>query len=133
MLSWIFGKAQENIVHVSTHDRASGYLELEKARIRWFLSINANTLPKKAVEEGKKTFRSLQMGGEEWEFSTGFENLHTRSYEEIIKGNGFGIMEALPSIEMVHQIRTTEPKGLVGEYHPYASLEVSDHPFGKGK
>ena len=130
MLTWIFGKVSKNIVHVSTHDRVAGYLELEKARVRYFLSINGDTLPPNAVEGEKRTFRTLSIDGEEFEFSQGFTELHTKSYEEILAGRGFGIEEARPCIEIVHTIRNTHPVGLVGEYHPLARLECKPHPFG---
>jgi len=129
MLIWIFGSVQNNIVHIHTHDRASGFLELEKARVRWFLSINSETLPPSVRESGLTTFRSLKMEGEEIEFSDGFTGLHTLSYQKIIQGEGFGIDEAKPSIEIVHDIRVSTPIGLKGDYHPLASNKISDHPF----
>ena len=129
MLLWIFGKVQENKVVISSHDRASGFLELEKARVRWFLSINPETLPKDAIAEGKRTFRSIQSEGEEWEFSGGFEDLHTKSYTSLLDGDGFGLGDALPSIDLVHQIRVLEPTGPKGDYHPLAKLPLSKHPF----
>jgi UDP-N-acetyl-2-amino-2-deoxyglucuronate dehydrogenase len=129
MLQWIFGPVQENVVHVHTHDRAAGYLELERARVRWFLSINGETLPREVVEKGQRTFRSLTIGSEEFEFSGGFTELHTRSYEEILKGKGFRISEAKTAIQLVHDIRNQTPVGLKGEYHPFAALPKSPHPF----
>jgi len=121
MLSWIFGKVKENIVHVSEADRASGFLQLEKARVRWFLSVNYNHLPKEVKKSGKRTYRSIQIDGGELEFSEGFTDLHTKSYEEILKGNGFGLLETLSSIQTVHEIRNLEPIGIKGEYHPFLS------------
>jgi len=129
MLTWIFGPVKNNIVHIHTHDRASGFLELEKARVRWFLSINSETLPQSVREAGLTTFRSLRMGGEEIEFSDGFTGLHTLSYQKILQGDGFSIDEAKPSIEIVHDIRVANPVGLKGDYHPLASSKISDHPF----
>jgi UDP-N-acetyl-2-amino-2-deoxyglucuronate dehydrogenase len=129
MLSWIFGPLKSNTVHVHTHDRAAGYLEFERARVRWFLSINAATLPQEVVEKGLTTYRSLTMEGEEVEFSKGFTDLHTRSYEAILKGEGFGLTEAYNSIRIVHDIRHSEPIGLKGEYHPFAKLPLTKHPF----
>ncbi len=131
MLTWVFGNVKQNIVHVHTHDRASGYLELERARVRWFLSINEKTIPKELRKEGKTTFRSIQIEGEELEFSDGFTDLHTRSYEQILTGEGFRIVETMPSIRIVHEIRHLEPIGLKGEYHPLAKKELSAHPFDK--
>lgn len=130
MLSWIFGDVQKNIVHVASHDRVAGYLELKQARVRYFLSINADTLPKNAVEGEKRTFRTLKIDGDEFEFSQGFTELHTKSYEEILAGRGFGIAEARRCIEIVYQIRNSKPIGLVGDYHPLAKLPCKPHPFG---
>lgn len=130
MLIWIFGKVQKNIVHVSSHDRVAGYLELEKARVRYFLSINGETLPPNAVEGEKRTYRTLNIDNDEFEFSQGFTELHTKSYEEILAGRGFGIEEARSCIEIVHEIRNAKPIGLVGDYHPMARLECKPHPFG---
>lgn len=129
MLCWIFGKVQKNEVHVHSHDRASGYLELKKARVRWFLSINYNLIPEAAKAQGKTTYRSITVEGEEIEFSGGFTDLHTSSYEEILKGNGFGLEEARQSIEIVHDIRHAKVKGLTGEFHPLAKEAASKHPF----
>lgn len=129
MLRWIFGDLQENTVHVHTHDRAAGYLEFEKARVRWFLSINAQTLPDKIKEQGQRTFRSLVIGEDEFEFSGGFTELHTRSYEEILNGKGFRISVAKPAIQIVHDIRNQTPVGLKGSYHPFAALPLKSHPF----
>jgi UDP-N-acetyl-2-amino-2-deoxyglucuronate dehydrogenase len=129
MLSWIFGDVKENIVHVHTHDRAAGYLEFDKARVRWFLSINRDTLPRQIAESGKTTYRSMTLEGEEIDFSDGFTDLHTISYKDILSGNGFRISEALSSIAIVHKIRTQSAIGLVGEYHPFAKLPPAQHPF----
>lgn len=131
MLTWIFGDVRENIVNLHTHDRASGILRLENARVRWFLSINSETLPTAIRKSGKSTFRSITIEGEEIEFSEGFTDLHTRSYEEILKGNGFGIEESRKSIEMVYNIRNQAPIGLKGDYHPFAMKPLSLHPFSR--
>ena len=129
MLIWIFGKVTQNIVHVHTHDRAAGFLQLEKARVRWFLSIDENTLPSGVREKGQRTYRSLTVENNEIEFSDGFTNLHTKSYEAVLSGNGFPLMEALPSIELVHDIRSKGTIGIIGDYHPFAKLPLSNHPF----
>ena len=105
MLIWIFGDVKINEVHQHTAETASGKLELERANVNWFLSIDANTLPGEIKQSGKRTFRSLNIDGEAFEFSEGFTELHTRSYEEILKGNGFPVEEARKSIELVHAIR----------------------------
>lgn len=119
MLSWIFGGVKENIVHILEGDRAAGFLHLEKARVRWFLSINYDYIPDDVKKKGQRTFRAITVDGSEVEFSEGFGNLHTRSYEEILKGNGFGLSEALPSINIVHDIRVAAPIGAKGDHHPF--------------
>jgi UDP-N-acetyl-2-amino-2-deoxyglucuronate dehydrogenase len=119
MLAFVFGKVQQNVVHVLEPRRAAGYLEFEKARVRWFLSINANDLPGEAHGAGKTTFRSLTMNGKEVEFSDGFTELHTVSYSEILKGRGFGLRDAYSAVDIVATIRNTQPLGLRGEYHEF--------------
>lgn len=130
MLQWVFGPVKENIVHLMSFDRVAGYLELEKARVRYFLSINSDCLPPNAVEGEKRTYRSLSIDGDEFEFSQGFTELHTLSYQKILAGEGFRISEARPCIEIVSQIRNATPVGLKGDYHPLARLPLSSHPFG---
>lgn len=132
MLSWVFGPIEQNIVHVHTHDRAAGFLQLKKARVRWFLSINENTLPAQVKEKGQRTYRSITIGGEEIEFSEGFTDLHTKSYDHILSGNGFGLDDAFASIDIVHQIRTQQPVGLTGDFHPFAKIPLTQHPFYHG-
>ncbi|MGB0863594.1 MAG: Gfo/Idh/MocA family protein [Saprospiraceae bacterium] len=133
MLTWIFGDVKESVVHVHTHDRAAGYFELERARVRWFLSINYDTIAAKLRAKGATTYRSIQIEGEEFEFSGGFKELHTKSYEQILAGNGFRIGEARKAIEIVHDIRHKTPLGLKGDYHPLASLPLVSHPFSIAK
>lgn len=108
MLYFIFGKFINNIVYLREKDACAGYLELEHARVRWFLSVNAKYLPGSAVSQGKRTYRSITMDGEEIEFSEGFTDLHTISYRDILSGGGFGLDDALPSIEVVSNIRNEE-------------------------
>lgn len=129
MLQWVFGPVKENIVHIHTHDRAAGYFEFEKAKVRWFLSINAETLPEDVRAKGKRTYRSINIEGEELEFSDGFTDLHTLSYRDILSGGGFRIGEARAAIEIVHNIRTSTPIGLVGDYHPFCNIPMTNHPF----
>lgn len=129
MLSWIFGPVQENIVHISQHDRVGGFLRFEKARVRYFLSINADTLPQEAIAQGKRTYRKIEMEGTEIEFSEGFKELHTESYKNILEGKGFGLEDARQCIEIVHDIRNANPIGLVGDYHPLCKLPFAKHPF----
>ena len=111
-------------------DSVAGYLGLKKARVRYFLSINADCLPENAVQGEKRTYRSLSIDGDEFEFSQGFTELHTESYRKILSGEGFRIAEARPCIEIVSQIRNATPIGLKGDYHPMAKLPLSNHPFG---
>jgi UDP-N-acetyl-2-amino-2-deoxyglucuronate dehydrogenase len=118
MLTWIFGETKQNIVHLSEPNKAAGYLELERARIRWFLSLDYNDIPAEARENGSRTFRSVKIDGEEFEFSEGFTDLHTLSYKEILSGNGFGLKDARPSVEMAYTIRNSNPIRLHGDYHP---------------
>ena len=132
MLSWIFGDLKRNDVQIHTHDRAAGYLEFEQARVRWFLSINAETLPVDAKKAGKRTYRSILIEGEELEFSDGFTDLHTESYKDILAGKGSRFSETRTSIDIVHDIRHKKTLGLKGEYHPLAVLPLSKHPFNKG-
>jgi UDP-N-acetyl-2-amino-2-deoxyglucuronate dehydrogenase len=125
MLIWIFGGVKKNTVNIHTKDRAAGYLELESANVRWFLSINYETIPEEIKSQGKRTYRSIQIEGEELEFSDGFTDLHTTSYEQILAGNGFRIGETRTAIEIVHEIREATPIGLKGDYHPFARSSSS--------
>ena len=129
MLSWIFGDVTSNTVHLHSHDRAAGILEFEQARVRWFLSINAETLPDEIKAKGQTTYRSIKMDGEEIEFSSGFKDLHTESYQHILDGNGFGLQDAKTSIQIIHDIRNAELQPLRGDYHPFCKLPQSTHPF----
>jgi UDP-N-acetyl-2-amino-2-deoxyglucuronate dehydrogenase len=119
MLQWVFGRVQHLTVHMSEPSKVAGYLELEKARVRWFLSIDRDDLPESAVEGKKTTYRSITVNGEEVEFSEGFTDLHTLSYSEILKGSGFDLGDVRPSIEIAYQIRNALPVGRKGEYHPF--------------
>ena len=129
MLSWIFGPVKRSVVNVASHDRVAGFLELSNARVRYFLSINADHLPDVARRQGKRTYRAVLVDGEEFEFSDGFTELHTLSYEHILSGQGFRIGEARECIQTVHDIRNATPVGLVGDYHPLAKYPLSRHPF----
>ena len=130
MLTWIFGGVEKNIVHIATHDRVAGFLQLKNANVRYFLSISGDTLPPAVKEQGGKTYRSILIDGEEFEFSTGFTELHTLSYQKILNGQGFGIAESRNAIQTVYDIRNATPVGLTGDYHPLAKLPVKPHPFG---
>lgn len=117
MLTWIFGNVKNSTVHLLANDKAGGYLELEKARVRWFLSLDHNDLPETSIQNDKRTFRSIVMDKTAIEFSEGFTDLHTKSYEEILAGKGFGLKDAKSSVDIVYQIRNANPVGLKGEYH----------------
>ena len=118
MLSWIFGEVQENKVHLREKDKASGYLEFQNARVRWFLSIDEQSLPNAIKEKGQRTFRSITINGEELEFSAGFTELHTESYKGILNGQGFGLEDAKTSVDIVHYIRN-QTIVITGEKHPF--------------
>lgn len=118
MLSFVFGKVKSSRVHLLKENKAAGFLELEQARVRWFLSLDSNDISEERRAQGQSTFRSILMEGEAFEFSGGFTDLHTVSYEEILKGNGFRISEARQSIDTVYKIRNSEPIGLKGDFHP---------------
>lgn len=119
MLSYLFGGVKENLVHCLDKDKASGYLELEKARVRWFLSLDYNDIPKDVREKGLRTYRSITLEGEEIEFSGGFTDLHTESYKDVLSGGGFRLEEARNSINTVFHIRNSTPLGKRGDYHPF--------------
>ena len=120
MITWIFGNVKHNTVNLLRKDKAAGYLELERANVRWFLSIDYNDVPKDYKEKGQRTFRSITVNGEEVEFSEGFTELHTQSYKSILNGKGFGLDDSRISVETVYNIRNSTPIGLKNEYHPMA-------------
>lgn len=130
MLQWIFGSVKENIVNTMSFDRVVGRLELERAHVRYFLSINGDCLPANAVQGEKRTYRTLNIDGDEFEFSQGFTELHNKSYEEILAGRGFRISEAINCIKIVEQIRNAVPVGPDGKHHPMAEAPLAAHPFG---
>ncbi len=119
MLSWIFGDVKENRVHLLKKDKASGFLQLENARVRWYLSIDYNDVPESAKLKGQRTYRSITVDGEEIEFSGGFTDLHTLSYQQVLAGNGFGVECARKSIQTVYDIRNSEKIEPRGDYHPF--------------
>jgi UDP-N-acetyl-2-amino-2-deoxyglucuronate dehydrogenase len=125
MLHFVFGELQENKVHLSEPSRAAGWLEYERARVRWFLSVDPGDLPEVARANGQRTFRSITVDNDEIEFSGGFADLHTRSYEHILRGQGFGLEASRCAIETVAGIRTATPTGLVGDCHPIAQRNVA--------
>lgn len=118
MLHFVFGKLQANIVHHSGEAKAAGYLEYERARVRWFLSIDANDLPDE-VKGKKATFRNIDISGEQLEFSEGFTDLHTVSYREILAGRGYGLADARHCIETVDVIRSASAQAATADAHPF--------------
>ena len=129
MLHWIFGEVHENVVHVHTHDRAAGYMQLDRARVRWFLSINYDTLPEVLKATSVRTYRSILVDGKEVEFSEGFTDLHTLSYKAILDGKGFGLEAASQAVQAAYDIRNIKPTGLNGAHHPLAEIPLAAHPF----
>jgi UDP-N-acetyl-2-amino-2-deoxyglucuronate dehydrogenase len=119
MLHFIFGRLQENHVHLYSETRAAGYLEFERARVRWLLSVESADLPESAVANGQRTYRSITVDGQEIEFSDGFTDLHTLSYQQILSGHGFGVEESRAAIETVAAIRNGPIQAGQGEQHPY--------------
>nr|WP_151029367.1 Gfo/Idh/MocA family oxidoreductase [Aliarcobacter cibarius] len=119
MLSWIFGELQENVVYLKQADANAGYMKLKNANVRWFLSVNYNYIPEEIREAGKTTFRSITVDGEEFEFSEGFTDLHTKSYNDILNGGGFGLDDAKNSIVIVSDIRKMNTVTLDEKAHPF--------------
>ena len=120
MLHFVFGAVQQSVVHLATPTKAAGYLEYERARVRWFLSIDVNDVPEAERAKGKRTFRAITANGENIEFSDGFTDLHTRSYQEILAGRGFGLDENRVAIETVAGIRQSTVVNS-GEIHPFVA------------
>ncbi len=118
MITWIFGSVKENIVYRYDADKAAGYLELEKARVRWFLSLDYHDLPESALRRGARTYRSITIDGREIEFSEGFTDLHTVSYQHILSGKGYGIDDARESIILTDFVRNAVPVGIPEITHP---------------
>lgn len=119
MLMWIFGGVRHHEVHLAEPSRMSGFLELEKADVRWFMSVDRHDLPEQAVVAGKPTFRSITVNGEEFEFSEGFTDLHTIVYQEILAGRGYGIEDARAAINLVYELRNATPTPINGGHtHP---------------
>jgi UDP-N-acetyl-2-amino-2-deoxyglucuronate dehydrogenase len=122
MLMWIFGGVQHYEVHLANSRKMAGFLELEKAEVRWFLSVGKEDLPSMAVQAGKTTYRSITMDGGEFDFSDGFDNLHTEVYREILAGRGFGIDDARPSIKLVYELQNSPLVPSDGRHvHPFMS------------
>lgn len=119
LLVWLFGGVESNQVHYSNPSKTGGYIELERARVRWFLSLDRNDLPDTATECGLSTFRSITVDGKEVEFSEGFTDLHTVVYQETLEGRGFGLEDARAAINIAHDIRVAKPTGISESSHPF--------------
>jgi UDP-N-acetyl-2-amino-2-deoxyglucuronate dehydrogenase len=142
LLLWLFGPVQECVVHTKEPKRMAGFIELAKADVRWFLSADTRDLPYPAVPGSKTTFRSITVGGKEIEFSEGFTDLHTKVYEKVLVGAGFGIEDARGAIELVHRIRSSPLSPASGNSHPNMLKSVAapmpeddialiHHPFSR--
>jgi len=119
MLTYIFGEVQDIQVHYATPITVAGFFQLKKARVRWLLSIDKEQLPKEIAAKGKTTYRSLTIDNVEFEFSEGFTDLHTLSYQNILSGTGFRIDDAYQYVVLCHDIRSRKPEGNKGDYHPF--------------
>jgi UDP-N-acetyl-2-amino-2-deoxyglucuronate dehydrogenase len=124
LLIWLFGEAGRVEVHLHEPRRMAGFVELERARVRWFLSVDERDLPDHVRAAGKFAHRSMTLDGEEIEFSDGFTDLHTRVYREILAGRGFGVEDARPAIELVHRINSVDVQ-TTGFVHPLLAGEIS--------
>jgi len=118
LLLWLFGPVQRSLLHQATPSRMAGYLELERARVRWFLSIDANDLPADVRKKGGYAHRSITVDGQELDLSAGFTDLHTEVYRDLLAGGGFGIQDARPAIELVYNLRYSREAPGNGFAHP---------------
>lgn len=131
ILLWIFGNVRDNIVYQHSHDRASGYLILDRARIKWFLSIDGSIRVDKGHAQIAPPYRSLMLGDEQFDFTEGFENLHTRSYEKILRREGFSLADSRPAIQLAHDIRNATLHQTDQNTHPLADNVKRKHPFDR--
>jgi len=120
LLMWLFGNTQSSVLHLSDPKRMSGFLELQNANVKWYLSTDRNDLPKEAIDKGAPTFRSITVDGEEIQFSEGFTDLHTLVYKEILNGRGFGIDDTRPSVVLAQKLRSTQSVESLDNIHPFA-------------
>ena len=118
MLTWLFGDLKKNELHLSNNEIVSGYMELEKANVKWVLSVDRKYLPQTAIDAGKTTYRSITVDGDELEFSGGFTDLHTKVYERAVTGNGYGLEDARVAIRIVDQLRSLSALGVQNYSHP---------------
>jgi UDP-N-acetyl-2-amino-2-deoxyglucuronate dehydrogenase len=118
-MTWMFGKPLSTELHLNKAEKMAGVVDLEWARVRWFLSVDKDDLPEGYLENGKPAYRSLTLDGEEIEFSDGFTDLHTKVYQDILDGRGYGLKEAKTAIELVHNLRHSEVVSHQGQGHPF--------------
>ncbi len=128
-LTWIFGGCTRSFLHLNQPDRMSGVVELERARVKWFLSVAADDLPASVSENGGYAYRSITADGEDIDLSKGFTDLHTKVYENVLAGTGYGLEDARGAIELVYQIRTSVTVAGNGSTHPM--LSASNSPVRK--
>lgn len=131
MLGWIFGNCKAHKVYQHRHDRAGGLLVFERAKVNWFLSINYDTLPEDIKEKGQRTYRSITVDDKELEFSNGFTELHNRSYEAILAGDGFGLEATRPALELAYHIRNAEIVLPGSDAHSFLDKPITPHPFNR--
>lgn len=133
LLILLFGQVKSSVLHLSTHDRAAGIIKFEAAEVKWFLSISSDTLPEHVSRSGKTALREINLAGQTIELSEGFEDLHTKSYKMLMAGNGFGVEDALPALELLWQLRQQAHNQVVSsgnmELHPLALVPINAHPF----
>jgi UDP-N-acetyl-2-amino-2-deoxyglucuronate dehydrogenase len=125
MLGWVFGDLKQNVAHLKQQDSSAGYLEFKHAKVRWFLSVNYDYIPDEVKASGQRTYRSITVDGNEIEFSGGFTDLHTKSYEHILSGGGFGLEEARKSIDIVSSIRNQNIVTNSSDIHPFVSKVIN--------
>lgn len=125
LLQWLFGTLRRSEVHLRTPTKIAGYLELDRAAVRWFLSIDRADLPHGVAAAGGGSYRSIRMDGQEVEFTDGFATLHDETYRAVLEGRGFGIDDARPSVEMTHQIRSLPAISNPGRQHPWVATTVT--------
>jgi UDP-N-acetyl-2-amino-2-deoxyglucuronate dehydrogenase len=119
LMIWLFGPVQRTIVHLADDNRMAGYLELERAKVKWFLSIDANDLPADVRQQNGFAYRSIMMDEKELDLSENFADLHAEVYREILAGRGFGIDDARPAIDLLYDIRQA----------PLANIDACAHPL----
>ena len=124
LVIWLFGCINESIVHIARDDKMGGFLSLQNANVKWFLSLDKNDLPEECLINNKTIYRSISIDGEELEFTEDFADLHTKVYKNILEGNGLGINEVRPSIEAVYNIRTAKVSKVITNVHPFIKKNI---------